>query len=330
MAGMTTTTSPPPPHCFDSPAHAQRGMGMMGFLATAIPVIWLGLGGVELAHWMQLRQALSLILLDAARVGTTRQAEPDAMARAFEQGLRHLHPAPGELTRILAGRRRDLGLPWHIAIQLPGRQAFADHADPTLQRSAGGGRRHLIRNDHQAEQYAARQAQGWPQGRGPVSRLTIHEANTLRIALRWPHKPLLPGVAVLMKTLAPMARDPRNRQWMTAGYLPFRRTVTVAMQSHPADWPDLPDGRITHETAPFQAPAPYPGADASPRPPASQPTSGSDVASSGNGNGNHPPSAFDEPAEPGPDIGKPDAVEEADAMGDPETGLPGERDLCGP
>jgi len=51
---------------------AQGGLGLIGFLATAVPVIWLGLGGVELAHWMQLRQSLSLILMDAARVGATR------------------------------------------------------------------------------------------------------------------------------------------------------------------------------------------------------------------------------------------------------------------
>lgn len=300
MAGMTTTCTPLPPCYRAAPARAQRGMGMTGFLATAIPVIWLGLGGVELAHWMQIRQALSLILLDAARVGTTRQADPGAMARAFEQGLRRLHPAPGEVSRILAGRRQDLGLPWHMDIQLPSRQAFADHADPALQGPANGGRRPLIRNDHQTAQHARRLAQGWPQGRGPLSGLTIHEANTLRIALQWPHRPLFPGAAVLMRTLAPLARDPRNRQWMAAGYLPFRRTVAVAMHSHPADWPDLPDGRITHDTQPFRPPGPYPGADASPHAPAGPPVTGGSMAGGGNGGTNHPPNIFDEPGGSGP------------------------------
>ncbi len=298
---------------------------MMGFLATAIPVIWLGLGGVELAYWMQLRQALSLILLDTARVGTTRQAEPAAMARAFEQGLHRLHPAPGEVSRVLARRHQDLGLPWHIVVQLPDRKAFVDHADPTLQGPAKGDRQPLIRNDHQAAQHARRQAQGWPQGRGPLSGLTIHEANTLRIALRWPHKPLFPGAAILMKTLAPLARDPRNRQWMAAGYLPFRRTVTVAMQSDPADWPDLPDGRITHEAQPLRNPAPsYPaGADIPPQTSADSPSPGSSTAGNGHGGANPPPNVFDEQGRSGSDGG-------GSAPGaDPETGTPINEDLCG-
>lgn len=311
-----------------APTRAQRGMGMMGFLAAAIPVIWLGLGGVELAYWMQLRQTLSLILLDAARVGTTRQAEPGAMANAFEQGLRRLHPAPGEVTRILARRRQDLGLPWHIAIQMPSRMAFADHADPTLWGSANGGQRHQIRNDHQTAQHAARQAQGWPQGRGPLSGLTIHEANTLRIALQWPHKPLFPGAAALMKTLAPLARDSRNRQWMAAGYLPFRRTVAVAMQSHPADWPDLPDGRITHEAQPFQMPSSYPGAAT--RSPAGPPAPSGNTAGSEGGNtagsegANHPPNIFDEQSGSGSNSGSPATAS------DPEGAMPSAEELCGP
>jgi hypothetical protein len=328
MASMTTASTPLPPAIRSAPARDQRGMGMMGFLTTAIPVIWLGLGGVELAHWMQLRQALSLILLDTARVGATRQAEPAAMARAFEQGLHRLHPAPGEVNRVLARRHQDLGLPWHIAIQLPGRKAFADHADPTLQgpaSGANGGRQALIRNDHQAAQHARRRAQGWPQGRGPLSGLTIHEANTLRISLRWPHKPLFPGAAVLIRTLAPLVRDPGNRRWMAAGYLPFRRTVAIAMQSHPADWPDLPDGRVTHEAQPPQNPAPsHPGADMPGHNPAGPPAPGGGPAGGENGSGNPPPNVFDEQSGSGPDGG-------GSAPGaDSDAGTPTNEALCGP
>ncbi|CAM5197769.1 hypothetical protein CDEF62S_03118 [Castellaniella defragrans] len=234
-------------------------MGLAGFLFTALPVLWLGLGGVELAHWMQLRQSLSLVLIETARVGATRQADPRPMALAFERGLRTIYPAEGEPARILAERRRNLGLPWHIAIQRPTPEAFTDHADPELQGTRAYRGQALIRNEGQPRQHAARMAQGWPQGRGPASGLTIFEANTLRLALQWPHRPLLPGMAALIKGLAPWAQEPRSRQWMAAGYLPFHRQVTVAMQSPPAAWPDLPDGRITHEAragAPFR---PLPG-----------------------------------------------------------------------
>lgn len=320
MAAMKSSRPTTYPHPGAVLPPAQGGLGLIGFLATAVPVIWLGLGGVELAHWMQLRQSLSLILMDAARVGATRQAEPDAMARAFEQGLRRIHPAAGEVHAILARRRRDLGRPWHIAIQLPGRAAFGDHADPTLQGSRGGGKA-LIRNDHQAAQHAARQARGWPQGRGPQSGLTIYEANTLRITLRWPHKPLFPGASALLKSLAPLAQDARNRHWMAAGYLPFRRMVTVAMQSHPAAWPDLPDGRITHEALSFQARASRSDADAAvstPGTPAARGSRGTNGGGTGSANGEGAdsadaiPGAFDEPGVPGPDGEHPTSTTDPD------------------
>lgn len=267
-------------------------MGLIGFLATAIPVIWLGLGGVEMVHWMQLRQTLSLILMDAARAGATRHANPETLARVFEQGLHRAYPAPGEAGRILHRRQRDLGVPWHMSVQLPSPAAFADHADPTLAASRRG-QLPMIRNDHQAAQHAARLAQGWPQGRGPQSGLTIHEANTLRIALQWPHQPLFPGAAALMKALAPLSSDARNRTWMAQGYLPFRRTVAIAMHSHPAAWPDLPDGRVTHEalrmpdpasgggTNPSTAPG---GSGAGQAPVANGPPSSGAGPSGGNGN----------------------------------------------
>lgn len=224
----------------------QRGSGAAGFLLAAVPVLWLGLGGVELAYWMHLRQSLSLILMDAARAGATRNAEPAAMAATFEQGLRRIHPAPGEVARVLQQRRGALGVPWHIQVLQPAHDAFADHADPQLAGPRGWAGQPLIRNDLQHLRHAGRIARGWPQGRGPVSGATIFEANTLTLALRWPHRPLLPGAAALMRALAPLATDARGRAWMDAGYLPFRRQVAVAMHSPPALWADLPDGRITH------------------------------------------------------------------------------------
>lgn len=219
---------------------------MAGFLLAAIPVLTLGLGGIEAAHWAGLRQTLSLALMEAARVGATRQARPQDIARAFEHGLRMAYPDPRAAARALRERRAALGAPWRIRIARPAPEAFPDHADPDLR----GPRRHpgqpLIRNDYQARQHALRLAQGWPEGRGPRSGLTIHEANTLVLELWWPHRPLLPGVAAIVRALAPLAVDPAQSRLMAAGYLPFRRCAAVAMQSHPAAWPDLADGRVTH------------------------------------------------------------------------------------
>ena len=257
---------------------------MAGFLLAAIPVLTLGLGGVEAAHWANLRQTLSLALMESARTGATHQARPQAIADAFEQALRMAYPDPQAATRALQERRSTLGNPpWHIRIVRPSPEAFLDHADPDLRGPRDHPGQRLIRNDHQAHQHRDRLAQGWPSGRGPRSGLTIHEANTLVLELWWPQRPLVPGTAAIVRTLAPLADDPAMARLMAAGYLPFRRKVTITMQSHPAAWPDLGDGRVTHGSKPPQAwsnlsmnpapgatspptstgttPAPLPGAD---------------------------------------------------------------------
>ncbi|MFT0532815.1 TadE/TadG family type IV pilus assembly protein [Castellaniella hirudinis] len=224
----------------------QGGAGMVGFLLALPPLLGVGLGGVELAHWMHQRQAISLILADAARAGATRQARPQDIARAFETGLRQLYIQPQLIERALRTRRQALGTPWTMRILQPTPAAFRDHADPDVK----GPRQHpgqaLIRNDYQARQHARRIAQGWPAGRGPQSGLTIHEANTLVIDLWWPQLPMIPGIAALIRGLAPLSSDPIGRRMMARGYLPMRRQVRMVMQSHPADWSDLADGRIRY------------------------------------------------------------------------------------
>jgi hypothetical protein len=224
----------------------QHGSGMAGFMLAATPVLMLGLGGVELAHWLQLRQTLSLALMEAARTGATHQGNPLAMAQAFEYSLRMAYPRPETAWRILQERRASLGTPWHISILLPNAAAFLDHADPDLRAPRAHPGQRLIRNDGQGRQHQMRIAQGWPQGRGPQSGLTIHQANTLQLALLWPHRPWLPGLARLIRNLAPLASDPQRARLMAAGYLPFPRQVTVAMHTHPALWPSLADGRVTY------------------------------------------------------------------------------------
>ncbi|MFC4298325.1 TadE/TadG family type IV pilus assembly protein [Castellaniella hirudinis] len=220
---------------------------MAGFLLAAVPILTLGLGGVEAAHWSGLRQTLSLALMEAARAGATQQARPQAIAQAFEHGLRMAYPAPRAAARALQERRAALGgAPWRIRIARPTPEVFLDHADPDVRGPRAYPGQPLIRNDYQARQQTRRQAQGWPQGRGPRSGLNIHEANTLVLELWWPHRPLVPGVGAIVRSLAPLADDPAQARLMAAGYLPFRRRVTVAMQSHPAAWPDLADGRVTH------------------------------------------------------------------------------------
>lgn len=223
---------------------------MAGFLVVAMPILMLAFGGIETAHWMSLRQALSLTLMQTARVGITRKAEPRAIIQAFEDNLPLAYP--GTATRRAPGQPgRNDTRPWHIRILSPLPDAFLDHTDPALTTTHTTGAPNTagtlhIRNEGQARQHQANVARGWRDGRGPRSGRTIFEANTLALELYWPHRPILPGMRTLLRTLAPLAQDARTRQLLAAGYLPFRRYVALAMQSHPQAWPDPVDPRISY------------------------------------------------------------------------------------
>ncbi len=223
---------------------------MAGFLLSALPVLLLGAGGIETAHWLFLRQSLGFALVEAARAAATRQAEPAALAHAFERALRILHPQPRQLGDALAWRRRALdGPPWRIRIIRPARAAFLDHADGDLGAQASGAAAGLatIRNDRQLEQHRRSVVAGWAEGRGPASGETIFEANTLALELTWPHRPLLPGVAAVLRLMAGPGSPQDYRQRVLAqGLLPIMRSTALDMHSHPARWPDLPDGRVVH------------------------------------------------------------------------------------
>ncbi len=231
------------------PATRQRGAGMAGFLLTALPVLLLGAGAIETAHWLFLRQTLSHALVEAGRAAATRHAQPAALARAFEDALRMLHPEIRQRDAALAWRRRALdGPPWRIRVIRPARAAFLDHADPgTGAPPAGALGPAQIRNDRQHEQHQRAMRMGWPAGRGPVSGETVFEANTLQLELIWPHRPLLPGVAAVLRLMAESASpEDDRRRVLTQGLLPIVRSATLAMHSHPAQWPDLADGRVVH------------------------------------------------------------------------------------
>lgn len=231
----------------------QGGAGLVGFLLAALPIFALGAGGIETAHSLFLRQALSHVLFDAGRAAATQQAQPAVLAQAFEGALRALHPDPRQLHAALAQRRRSFeGLPWRIRILSPARAAFGDHSNTDIRAPAGSPAQGLalIRNDRQQAQHARALARGWPGGRGPASGTTIFEANTLELELIWPHRPLLPGVAAILRLMAGVTPPGDDRHPILAqGWLPIVRRVTLSMHSHPARWPDLPDGRVIHGAA---------------------------------------------------------------------------------
>lgn len=227
----------------------QRGAGLVEFAIVAVPILLVGLGSIEVAHWYLVRQTLNVALLEAARAGSTRHAEPNAMVEAFEHAMRPLFPAtanrtPQQAIQARLHRRSQTlnGPPWRIEVLSPSRASFQDHAD-----TAAANTKHpslaAINNDYQLEQDQRRRAQGWPEGKGPTSNESVFQANTLVLRLRYPHEPLLPFVKLIIKSLGTDGAQ-YERHAMAKGYLPLNQEIAVAMQSHPISWPWPSHGKI--------------------------------------------------------------------------------------
>ncbi|MDN5842664.1 MAG: hypothetical protein L0H54_04355 [Alcaligenaceae bacterium] len=231
---------------YPSPHASQRGAAALSFLLTALPVLMLGLGGIELHNWLWVRQVLGHALLEAGRAASVDHARPDTIVAEFEHALRPLYLKPGSLRHALARRSHDIGqAPWQIRIRAPVRTAFLDHAASGLKAAGIPAGLQTINHDYQALQHQQRLAQGWPEGKGPASGQTIFEANTLDIELIWAHEPLIPGVRTLMRAFGAGVSDYRGRVY-AQGYLPMLRRLTLTMQSHPVAWPDRADGKVVH------------------------------------------------------------------------------------
>lgn len=235
---------------------AQRGQGSAEFLLAAVPLLLIGLGGIEAVHWHFARQGVSLALSRAAREAVARNADPAALDTAFRAALLPLHAAPTEeesrnrLQRNMQRRSRDTGLPpWRILILSPSHASFRDFAsrDPGLPQHAGAA---VIDNDYVSEQHQARVAHGWAGGRGLASGQTALEVNILTLRLTWLHEPLLPGIRGLLRQLAPADARYGSLAMARGGYLPMQREISFVMQSHPIAWPMPPHGRVARASHP--------------------------------------------------------------------------------
>lgn len=214
---------------------------MSEFLPMAILVFLLGLGGLETAWWLFTRQAVSLALLEAARAGSTQHASPQAIAAAFEAGLLPLHAGAGAnaAARLQASLQRHRsqtgGPPWRIEILQPDAGSFRRHGAPNLPLAKSTGMP-AIDNDYQYEQYRLNPVV-------PPDGGTIYQANTLSLRLTYLHRPLLPGIAVLLRSIRPETGGYADEA-MRHGLLPMMRHLQLGMESHPLQWPGLPDGRV--------------------------------------------------------------------------------------
>ncbi|MYN11542.1 hypothetical protein GSY71_00010 [Pusillimonas sp. TS35] len=265
---------------------------MAEFTVIAGILFSLALGAFEAARWFSTRQMLSLALLEAGRAGIVHHAHPDAIASAFEQGLRPLTArgrAPSKTSghpRVQAWQAHPFGSPhgppswrtstahsalpvWQIEIHSPILADFRNFSDPGL--------RHLgvphaaINNHYLHEQHMHRQAgqrqERWVAAANSLAagqkhmhrnhkvgetelrqaRRSIYEANTLTLRLTYALKPLVPGIAGVLRTIGKGSNTPAGRI-MARGHLPIRCEISLMMQSHPVEWPMRSGGPIVRAT----------------------------------------------------------------------------------
>jgi len=213
----------------------------MEFALAALPVLLAGLLVFEVTRWQMVRQMLDLALLEAARAGATGHADPRVIERAFIRALLPLFEPGGRHGGALARMQAEFadieqslgGRAWRIDVVAPAGTAFADFRDRSLHIAAAPGRG-AIRNDYQAEQHARYVDRGWPQGRGPRSRMTIFDANTLRLRVVYVHRPLAPAIRAILRGIA--AAGGQSDMAARAGMLTLRAEMALPMQSHPVDW----------------------------------------------------------------------------------------------
>ena len=276
---------------------------MIEFMIVAVPILLLGLGSIEAAHWLLTRQVVSLALLEAGRAGINKQAHPDSIAQAFEQALLPLFPATqnqsAQTQQQIAFRQRQQGTtdpPWQITILSPSLEAFQDFADPKLNTTGLS----AINNNYQFEQNQRYREQGWANGLGPSSGLSIYQANTLTLHLNYLHQPLLPGVRSLLRTLG-NTQGTYSQRAMSRGYLPLSREISLTMQSHPVRWPMPGAGHVIRPGSDNMLPLPpnpqtCTGLWCLPAPGENNNTPGSSGSNSSNGANGADPSGF--PGEP--------------------------------
>ncbi len=240
-----------PPRSCPASLPAQQGAGTIEFAIVALPILFLGLGGIELAHWFYTRQAISLALLDAGRAAITDHNRSASIIRVFEHALRPIYAAPTKaattqrIHSALATRKQRMGTaPWQIEVLSPSIQAYTDFSDANV-RVDGAAGHPVINNHYLAEQDADYRQQGWIDGRGPVSGQTVFEANTAVLRLSWLHESRLPLMAPLLRALGNPKGSYRQRA-LAQGYLPMTRQITLLMQSHPVFWSNDPSEKVIY------------------------------------------------------------------------------------
>ena len=222
------------------PNHSQRGAAIVETCLVLIPLMLTAALALEISHSQQVRHVALLALYEAARAGSVAGANQQIVNQTFKQAIlpsyaaRGIHQSPADrleshakkILRVTGLRR------WEIDVMNPNISVFKDFSHTELSKKLG---RAALRNDYLVEQHQHNIRRGWPEGRGPISRQTIFEANTLRLHLSLIYRPLVPGTGMILKILSRTRADRTGIAW-SKGYLVANLTTEVMMQSHAQQW----------------------------------------------------------------------------------------------
>lgn len=237
-------------HLFDS---QPLGMSSVGFLITAIPILLLGLGGIELTQWYQTRHLIDTALMQAARHASFTHTKPAQIEQTFEQALLPLFASGGSSTQqqqhYFKQIQQQTKLPaWRIQINNPKHSHFIDFHRDDLDIAKQTGLL-AIDNNYQYEQHQRK-------GIGIASQQSIYDANTLTMTITYAYKPLLPGINTLIRSLQIFTQEEYSKQLLNKGFLPITQRLSISMQSHPIAWPSAISGKVITDnpSPPHKAP----------------------------------------------------------------------------
>lgn len=222
-----------------------RGAASLEFIAIAIPLFLLGLGGVEFAHWYSTRHMLNHALMLAARQASLKHAHPDSIEQSFEEALNPLfaqtpNPTLYRQKYLLQTQTNLQTAAWRIRVLSPKSSHFIDFHRDDLEIAQQTGLA-SIDNNYQKEQDARL-------GIGAISQETIFNANTLSLSLSFPYQPIVPGMGLLFQQISEFFSDDYNKNIASHGYLPIQAQLSVMMQSHPVQWQTPSHGKIIYDS----------------------------------------------------------------------------------
>ena len=218
------------------PNHSQRGAAIVETCLVLIPLMLTAALALEISHSQQVRHVALLALYEAARAGSVAGANQQIVNQTFKQAIlpsyaaRGIHQSPADRLEFRAKKiMRLTGLRlWEIKVMNPNSSVFKDFSHPELSKKFG---RASLRNDYLDEQHQNNIRKGWSEGRGPVSKQTVFEANTLRLTLSLIYQPLVPGTGMILKIFSRTRTDRTGIAW-SKGYLVANLMTEVMMQSH--------------------------------------------------------------------------------------------------